>query len=257
MSQIFNRIKDLIGPNPINSERKARIEELVKENMEEYKKNYNEEFKSISEARAKEGIELVFEEIDQEAKKQAGLDIIKENITEQACNELLPEIESELPEQGKVTGTKVAEKGIEKVVHASVDKIAKELEKRNKDDLKEKKQKIDKQYAKVEDKIEDLKEPEEDKVPQTRMIETDFPEVNVKLEAAVGPTRDPLMLAIDPKESIKKVKQKISEEFGIDVEEFHLSYAGRTMDEKYDLAYYNVKDGDPILLIPISTAGKY
>jgi len=44
--------------------------------------------------------------------------------------------------------------------------------------------------------------------------------------------------------------------FGLNPNDFHLSSGGVTMDEGAPLNDYNVGNGDDVLLIPASTAGK-
>jgi len=51
------------------------------------------------------------------------------------------------------------------------------------------------------------------------------------------------------------VKQTLANIFGLTPDDFHLSHAGRTMDENSKLGDYGVDNGDEILLIPHSTAG--
>ena len=54
---------------------------------------------------------------------------------------------------------------------------------------------------------------------------------------------------------VADLKYTISQLFSLEVNDFHLSHAGRTMDPDDTLGNYDVSEGDTILLIPVSIAG--
>jgi len=80
------------------------------------------------------------------------------------------------------------------------------------------------------------------------------PKKNIFFKSTVGPERTE-KLAIGSRTPIREVKETLANIFGLSPEDFHLSHAGRTMDEASPIGDYNVENGDEILLIPQSTAG--
>jgi len=78
--------------------------------------------------------------------------------------------------------------------------------------------------------------------------------VNVFFKSTVGPERTE-KLSIGTRTPVSDVKNTLANIFGLAPDDFHLSHAGRTMDENAPVGDYNVDNGDEILLIPHSTAG--
>lgn len=60
---------------------------------------------------------------------------------------------------------------------------------------------------------------------------------------------------MNPNNLIGDIKTTVGRLFGLEPDDFHLSYGGVTMDEANPLKDYEVGDGDTVLLIPASTAG--
>jgi len=78
---------------------------------------------------------------------------------------------------------------------------------------------------------------------------------NIFFKTTVGPERTE-KLSIGSRTPVRDVKTTLANIFGLNPEDFHLSHAGRTMDEDKPIEEYGVADGDEILLIPQSTAGQ-
>ncbi|MFX1358695.1 MAG: ubiquitin-like domain-containing protein [Promethearchaeota archaeon] len=74
--------------------------------------------------------------------------------------------------------------------------------------------------------------------------------------STIGPGEKKEKLIVNDANYVRDIKQTLGNLFGLDPDEFHLSSGGVTMDEDNQLRDYNVNDGDDILLIPASTAGK-
>ncbi len=81
--------------------------------------------------------------------------------------------------------------------------------------------------------------------------------IGVYFQSTIGPSpkQEKLVVAIDA--PISDIKYTVSQIFGLPPDEFHLSHAGRTCDNDDVLKDYGVEDGDTVLLIPVSTAGKF
>jgi hypothetical protein len=80
------------------------------------------------------------------------------------------------------------------------------------------------------------------------------PRKNVFFKSTVGPERTE-KLSVGEKTPVSDVKDTLANIFGLNPDDFHLSHAGRTMDENSPLGDYGVDNGDEILMIPHSTAG--
>jgi len=80
------------------------------------------------------------------------------------------------------------------------------------------------------------------------------PRKNVFFKSTVGPERTE-KLSVGTNAPVREIKDTLANIFGLSPDDFHLSHAGRTMDENSPLGEYGVDNGDEILLIPQSTAG--
>ena len=108
---------------------------------------------------------------------------------------------------------------------------------------------------------EDLgsEEPEE-KTPMKSKTPASTPSVggkkiNLYFLSTIGPGEKRQKLLVDDGNTISAIKQTVGNIFGLDPNDFHLSFGGGTMDEGVPLSQYSVNDGDEVLLIPASTAG--
>ncbi|MFW9991484.1 MAG: ubiquitin-like domain-containing protein [Candidatus Odinarchaeota archaeon] len=80
------------------------------------------------------------------------------------------------------------------------------------------------------------------------------PRKRIFFKSTVGPERTE-KLSVGENAPVADVKDTLSNIFGLNPDDFHLSHAGRTMDENTPIGDYGVDDGDEILMIPHSTAG--
>jgi hypothetical protein len=106
---------------------------------------------------------------------------------------------------------------------------------------------------------EELKKPTPDdlatKTP-SGTISSEAKKISVYLMSTIGPGEKKQKLLIYTGYRISDIKETVANIFGLDPADFHLSTGGVTMDEGSTLDDYSVNDGDDILLIPASTAGK-
>jgi hypothetical protein len=86
-------------------------------------------------------------------------------------------------------------------------------------------------------------------------ITSEGKKISVYLMSTIGPGEKKQKLLIYTGYQIRDIKETVANIFGLDPADFHLSTGGVTMEEGLTLNYYNVNDGDDILLIPASTAG--
>ncbi|MFX0116987.1 MAG: ubiquitin-like domain-containing protein [Candidatus Hodarchaeota archaeon] len=82
------------------------------------------------------------------------------------------------------------------------------------------------------------------------------PKVNLFFKSTVGPGERTEKMIVGKNATVGDLKYTLGNVFGLDPNDFHLSSAGRTMDENDKVGNYDVSDGDEILLIPHSTAGR-
>ena len=80
--------------------------------------------------------------------------------------------------------------------------------------------------------------------------------VSVYFQSTVGPNQKQEKLIVAEETPIGDLKYTVSQIFGLPPEEFHISHAGRTCDPDDSLSNYGVENGDTLLLIPVSTAGR-
>ena len=115
-----------------------------------------------------------------------------------------------------------------------------------------------------EDVDEDLDEEEPEvasKTPAHVASKTPAPRVagqdlSIFLMSTIGPGEKKQKLLVNTGNSVGDIKRTVGSIFGVDPSDFHLSHGGITMDDGKYLKDYPVKDGDTVLLIPASTAGK-
>jgi len=114
-----------------------------------------------------------------------------------------------------------------------------------------------------EEKYEDKKEeplvkiPEHDvesKTPSTQLV-TSGKKISVFFMSTIGPGEKKQKLTVNNGNLVGDIKETVANLFGLDPADFYLSSGGVTMEETNTLSYYNVSDGDDILLIPASIAG--
>jgi hypothetical protein len=74
--------------------------------------------------------------------------------------------------------------------------------------------------------------------------------------STIGPGEKKEKLTVNDANHVSDIKETLGNLYGLDPDEFHLSSGGVTMDENNQLKDYHVNDGDDILLIPASTAGR-
>lgn len=80
-------------------------------------------------------------------------------------------------------------------------------------------------------------------------------QITVYFESTVGPGQKKQKLLVGEGNKVGDIKGTVGKLFGLDPDDFHLSYGGVTMEEANALKDYDVADGDTVLLIPASTAG--
>jgi hypothetical protein len=74
--------------------------------------------------------------------------------------------------------------------------------------------------------------------------------------STIGPGEKKEKLTVNDANQVSDIKETLGNLYGLDPDEFHLSSGGVTMDESNQLKDYSINDGDDILLIPASTAGR-
>lgn len=74
--------------------------------------------------------------------------------------------------------------------------------------------------------------------------------------STVGPERSE-KLSVGDNTPVREVKQTLSNLFDLSPDDFHLSHAGRTLGEDSPIGSYDIENGDEVLMIPHSSAGKY
>jgi hypothetical protein len=80
-------------------------------------------------------------------------------------------------------------------------------------------------------------------------------DISVFFESTIGPGSKKQKLLVNTKNEVSAIKSTVGKMFGLDPDDFHLTYGGVTLEESDPLKNYDVHDGDTILLIPASTAG--
>ena len=114
-----------------------------------------------------------------------------------------------------------------------------------------------------EDLDEDLEEEPEmaSKTPSEVSSKTPAPrvagdDISVYFMSTIGPGEKKQKLLVNTGNQVGDIKKTVGSIFGVDHSDFHLSHGGITMEDGNYLKDYPIKDGDTILLIPASTAGK-
>jgi len=112
-----------------------------------------------------------------------------------------------------------------------------------------------------EDFDEDLDEDLESEDYEQDNIESKIPsreskKITIYFMSTIGPGEKKQKLNVNDGNLISDIKETVGNLFALNPLDFHLSYGGITMDESNQLSEYNVADGEDILLIPASIAGK-
>ena len=93
------------------------------------------------------------------------------------------------------------------------------------------------------------------KTPIERVI-TEGKKISVYFMSTIGPGEKKQKLLVNTGNHVGDIKETVANLFALDPGDFYLSSGGITMDDGSVLSDYNVADGDDILLIPASIAGK-
>ena len=80
--------------------------------------------------------------------------------------------------------------------------------------------------------------------------------INIFFMSTIGPGEKKQKLTVKDGNLVQDIKETVGNLFGLNPLDFHLSSGGITLDENKSLREYNINDGDDILLIPASIAGK-
>ncbi|MFW9896387.1 MAG: hypothetical protein ACFFD7_11330 [Candidatus Thorarchaeota archaeon] len=94
------------------------------------------------------------------------------------------------------------------------------------------------------------------KTPTSIKSKTPAKKITVYFLSTIGPGEKRQKLVIDTNNLISKIKETIGNMFGLNPLDFHLASEGVTFDEHLSLKEYDLGDGDEILIIPSSTAGR-
>jgi len=90
-----------------------------------------------------------------------------------------------------------------------------------------------------------------------RRANTEGKKISVYFMSTIGPSGEKKQkLLINTGNLVGDIKETVANLFALDPADFYLSSGGITMDDGLVLFDYNVADGDDILLIPASIAGK-
>ena len=92
------------------------------------------------------------------------------------------------------------------------------------------------------------------KTPTNRIV-PGGKKISVYFMSTIGPGEKKQKLLLNTGNLVGDIKETVSNLFGLDSDDFHLSSGGITMEENSPLKEYNIADGDDILLIPASIAG--
>jgi hypothetical protein len=106
-----------------------------------------------------------------------------------------------------------------------------------------------------EDDFDEELEPLKSKTP-TSKIPSAGKKVTLYFMSTIGPGEKKEKLTVNDANQVSDIKETLGNLYGLDPDEFHLSSGGVTMDESNQLKDYSINDGDDILLIPASTAGR-
>ena len=119
----------------------------------------------------------------------------------------------------------------------------------------------------LEDLDEDLEDEELEDIPPdipkrdinsktpVERVTTEGKKISVYFISTIGPEKKQKLL-INTGNLVGDIKQTVANLFALDPADFYFSALGITMDEQNPLKDYEVDDGDDILLIAASIAGK-
>ncbi len=78
--------------------------------------------------------------------------------------------------------------------------------------------------------------------------------INLFFRSTIGPERTE-KLSVGKKTDVMELKETLGHVFDLSPSDFHLTHLGRTWDAEDTVGNFELKNGDIILLIPVSTAG--
>ena len=97
--------------------------------------------------------------------------------------------------------------------------------------------------------------PIKSKKPMGKPAKVSGDQITVYFQSTIGPGEKKQKMLVDTGNPVGDIKQTVGAMYGLEPDDFHLSFGGVTMDEASPLSEYGVSDGDTLLLIPASTAG--
>ena len=94
------------------------------------------------------------------------------------------------------------------------------------------------------------------KTPASKTPSKGGKNIAVYFMSTIGPGEKKQKLTVNDGNAVSDIKRTVRNIFGLDPNDFHLSSGGVTMEESAPFNDYSVSNGDDVLLIPASTAGK-
>jgi hypothetical protein len=107
-----------------------------------------------------------------------------------------------------------------------------------------------------EEDIDEELEPVKSKTPASKTPYAGKKKI-IYFISTIGPGEKKEKLTVNDSNTVSDVKRTLGNVFGLDPDDFHLSFGGVTMDDNDQLRDYNLNNVDDILLIPASTAGSF
>jgi hypothetical protein len=133
--KIKSVVEDKVKVEALNPEIKQKIERSVLMQIDSYAAHYRTEFRNITQEWSDEGRNIVFKEVDLESHNRAGVETLKDKISDIVWTEVEDDVEGNVKRQtDNEIAMKAAKKASEKAVEVSVDKLVDEgLEKISKE----------------------------------------------------------------------------------------------------------------------------
>ncbi|MFW9778716.1 MAG: hypothetical protein ACFFE8_07655 [Candidatus Heimdallarchaeota archaeon] len=135
--KIKSAVEEKVSVDAINPEIKQKIERSVLMQIDGYSGHYREEFHNVVQEWSDEGREIVFKHVDLEAHKRAGVETLKDKISEIVWNDIEDDVEENVKQKtdneiamkaAKKAGEKIVEVTVSKLVDEGLEKISKESE---------------------------------------------------------------------------------------------------------------------------------
>lgn len=115
--------------------------------------------------------------------------------------------------------------------------------------------KDDTDFEDLDDLLDDIEDENTPEIAEAVLKTPKQENISLFFRSTIGPRDKIEKLSVNVDMPILELKQTLANIFGLESEDFYLSFSGRIADNEDIVSNYDLEDGMNVLLIPVSVAG--